>query len=45
MQRLMVSGGKYELPLEPAGADDWDTMLLEEPTPDTHRDNDQAKPT
>lgn len=31
MQRLKGSVGKYELPFEPIGVDDWEAMQAEEP--------------
>lgn len=36
LQRLKGSVGKYELPFEPIGVDDWEAMQVEEPVPATH---------
>lgn len=36
LQRLKGSVGKYELPFESVGADDWEAMQVEECSPITH---------
>ena len=43
LQRLKGSVGKYELPFEPVGVDDWEALQLEEPVPATHTD-DESQP-
>lgn len=36
LQRLKGSVGKYELPFQPVGVEDWEAMQVEERTPVTH---------
>ncbi|CAD5260692.1 MULTISPECIES: hypothetical protein [Halomonadaceae] len=43
LQRLKGSVGKYELPFEPLGIEDWEAMQLEELVPAT-RTSDEHLP-
>tara|TARA_R110002124_G_scaffold247793_1_gene412907 strand:+ start:329 stop:511 length:183 start_codon:yes stop_codon:yes gene_type:complete len=43
LQRLKGSVGKYELPFEPLGIEDWEAMQQEEPVPAT-RTSDEHLP-